>query len=329
MRRPHRTIEVFDISLMAVVTKAMGAFLVLMVVFMPYYSSGPLGQQTAAGIEQSMTESQQDLTDAMKKLVEHKDPDEIAKLLEQVRRKLEWARQQIAQLRRANDQLNAQAERYRAENEQLRKKAEQLEQALKSDTHFLGGTLVNWDCLDVTFDFGALTVDTTWGGDKNIRHGFNGGTTIGVSDSNDDTSLNAASRATAPGEGSHFNNALFFTAVYPKTRYMIVVAKKRLGQGEKIGPFQSAKPLSRSKQDCTVYLTLQRTTVTYDEKRKEIAPKSTYADISRKFVIPKDLYAALLFDMEVNEQGGLSIKAVTDQENNWLADQIAHAVKLP
>ncbi|MEM8575036.1 MAG: hypothetical protein AAGF48_10415 [Pseudomonadota bacterium] len=38
MRRPHRTIETFDISLMAVVTKAMGAFLVLMLLLLPYYT---------------------------------------------------------------------------------------------------------------------------------------------------------------------------------------------------------------------------------------------------------------------------------------------------
>ena len=45
MKRPHRSIETFDISLMAVVTKAMGAFLVLMLLLMPYYRSGPIGQQ--------------------------------------------------------------------------------------------------------------------------------------------------------------------------------------------------------------------------------------------------------------------------------------------
>jgi FtsZ-binding cell division protein ZapB len=41
MRRPHRTIETFDISLMAVVTKAMGAFLVLMLLLLPYYTPEP------------------------------------------------------------------------------------------------------------------------------------------------------------------------------------------------------------------------------------------------------------------------------------------------
>lgn len=45
MRRPRRTIETFDIALMAVVTKAMGAFLVLMLIMLPSYNKVP-GMQT-------------------------------------------------------------------------------------------------------------------------------------------------------------------------------------------------------------------------------------------------------------------------------------------
>jgi type II secretory pathway pseudopilin PulG len=45
MRRPHRSIETFDISLMAVVTKAMGAFLVLMLLLLPYYTPNARTQE--------------------------------------------------------------------------------------------------------------------------------------------------------------------------------------------------------------------------------------------------------------------------------------------
>lgn len=48
-RRPNRQIEVFDISLIAVVTKAMGAFLLVMLL-MPYYSSYPAYQFLAANL---------------------------------------------------------------------------------------------------------------------------------------------------------------------------------------------------------------------------------------------------------------------------------------
>jgi hypothetical protein len=45
LRRPRRSIETFDIALMAVVTKAMGAFLVLMLIMLPSYNKVP-GMQT-------------------------------------------------------------------------------------------------------------------------------------------------------------------------------------------------------------------------------------------------------------------------------------------
>lgn len=41
LRRPHRSIETFDIALMAVVTKAMGAFLILMLLMIPSYVAIP------------------------------------------------------------------------------------------------------------------------------------------------------------------------------------------------------------------------------------------------------------------------------------------------
>jgi len=41
LRRPRRSIETFDIALMAVVTKAMGAFLVLMLIMLPSYNKVP------------------------------------------------------------------------------------------------------------------------------------------------------------------------------------------------------------------------------------------------------------------------------------------------
>jgi len=52
MRRPHRTIETFDISLMAVVTKAMGAFLVLMLLLLPYYTPEPRESDAAELLRQ-------------------------------------------------------------------------------------------------------------------------------------------------------------------------------------------------------------------------------------------------------------------------------------
>ena len=51
LRRANRAIETFDISLMAVVTKAMGAFLVLMLLLVPSYVAMPAMQRQLADDE--------------------------------------------------------------------------------------------------------------------------------------------------------------------------------------------------------------------------------------------------------------------------------------
>lgn len=57
MRRPNRSIETFDISLMAVVTKAMGAFLVMMLLLLPYYSSSSLGKDEAQDLAKKVQDA--------------------------------------------------------------------------------------------------------------------------------------------------------------------------------------------------------------------------------------------------------------------------------
>ena len=56
LRRQNRSIEVFDIALMNVVTKAMGAFLVLMLLMLPAYNAMPQAQQE---VEQAEAKSRQ------------------------------------------------------------------------------------------------------------------------------------------------------------------------------------------------------------------------------------------------------------------------------
>ena len=66
MRRPHRQIEVFDISLMAVVTKAMGAFLVLMLILIPYYPTGPNVEQTVEDAQSKVEDAKANVKEATK-----------------------------------------------------------------------------------------------------------------------------------------------------------------------------------------------------------------------------------------------------------------------
>jgi len=110
MRRSNRNIETFDISLMAVVTKAMGAFLVLMLLLMPYYSSGPIGQQAVSDLAKKVDQIDQKIKDVIDKLTKA-SPEDLRKQLEEALKLLDEARKLIAELKRANDALQAQVKR--------------------------------------------------------------------------------------------------------------------------------------------------------------------------------------------------------------------------
>ena len=107
MKRPHRSIETFDISLMAVVTKAMGAFLVLMLLLIPYYKSGPIAQKPIDDLAKKVEEVDKNIKNVVDKLATASAED-LRKLLDEARKDLDDARKLIAELKRAVDQLNAQ-----------------------------------------------------------------------------------------------------------------------------------------------------------------------------------------------------------------------------
>jgi Skp family chaperone for outer membrane proteins len=164
MRRPNRSIEVFDISLMAVVTKAMGAFLVLMLLLMPYYSSGPVGEKTAAELAEELKEAQKKLNNAIENLkrgeITPEELERLKRLLEDTQRRLQQAQTLADRLKRENDQLNSQVARLENELQdskqklaQEQKKNEELrnELALLSNP-VLSVHVVNSDCLDVVLD---------------------------------------------------------------------------------------------------------------------------------------------------------------------------------
>jgi len=96
LRPANRSIETFDISLMAVVTKAMGAFLVLMLLLVPSYVTMPDIQRKLAGEEvatRALANDQAFLIEENRAL-ERNDPSREQML-----------RQRIAELERENRQL--------------------------------------------------------------------------------------------------------------------------------------------------------------------------------------------------------------------------------
>jgi hypothetical protein len=320
MRRPNRSIEVLDISLMAVVTKAMGAFLVLMVVFMQYYSSGPIGQNTAQELTQQIEQTQKRTTEALRALIDKANPEDIARLLEEARRRLEEARQLIEQLKRENNALNAQAQRLQQENAALEKEIAELQKRLEDSKSIITGHLINWDCMDVRFRL-ALVTNTMYLGNENNRFVLNHGVTLGQPQSGGDSDFRAQNPAStsAPGTGSRFNLSWFRYATDPGN-FALIVVKQADVPFQKIHGFDSGRPLTLSKQDCSVIVSLQTA----------IPSKNNFsAHLPFRIVIPKEAYAQIIHDVRVRAQDGtLDLIDPSPVMRTWLNDQIANAVKV-
>ncbi len=169
MRRPNRSIEVFDISLMAVVTKAMGAFLVIMLLLMPYYSSGPVGEKNAEDLAKKLEQTQSQLSDVLKKLGQYtEDPRELRRLLEEARRRLTEAQALAARLKRDNDALNSQVKRLEARLDDVRHQLAQAKDELRKRRALLASVqLINSDCSDVRLGAALLSKDATATIDRN------------------------------------------------------------------------------------------------------------------------------------------------------------------
>ena len=320
MRRPNRSIEVFDISLVAVVSKAMGAFLVLMIVFMQYYSSGPIGQNTAQQLSQAIEETQKSTVEALRKLVEKASPEDIAKLLEEARRRLEEARNLIDQLKRENNALNAQAQRLEQENAALEKEIEELERKLNNQKFVLTGSLMNWDCMDVRFRLGLVSSNMYLiRGREQDKYVLNDGATLGQSETNSDMEFRRANpnSTSVPGTGARFNNASFYYVTDPGVFHLIVVKQDM--------EFQQLKkhrgyPLKRTQRDCIIFVSLQ----------SALASKDLYrSTFTLRIGVEKDTYATIPYEVRLRgDSGAIELNPPSQAMLAWLSDQIANAAKV-
>lgn len=231
IRRPHRSIEVFDISLMAVVTKAMGAFLVLMLLLMPYYSSGPVGEQNAAQLAQTITQAQKELDLAVQKLAQAKpDPNEIAKLLDEAMKRLREAQELMARLKRDNDALNGQVKRLEENLAEAKKENEDLEKQLADmSTLTMQAQLLSWDCPEVRMELSLLPRQDSYAtkkGDK-IRNVLNVSTpSVGdLVTVTDDDALAAFKdeKSLAPGHGHRFNQSTANSRISKGQNYVMAI----------------------------------------------------------------------------------------------------------
>lgn len=316
MRRPNRTVEVFDISLMAVVTKAMGAFLVLMLLLIPYYT-GPVPLPLAAEMAKQLQEARQKLQEA----AAAGDPAELRRLLQEAQARIEQAERQLDELKRDNDALQAQVKRLegeldeaRAESEELKKKNAELSKSV------VAGQLINWDCRDVRLETGVVTQNTYAVIDGKQEHDFLAYTsTLGDSfvRTDDGVVSQYPNQSTVqPGHGLRFNHAFFRYALQDDTYQMIVVSRSKTQKAVgKVGYY----PLQHAANDCHLLITMDN----YLPGLQQFG--GTFV---QEIVLPKTDYAAIVFTMQFGRDGMKIIDTPTETDN-WFKGLIARAEKEP
>lgn len=318
MHRPHRSIEVFDISLMAVVTKAMGAFLVLMLLLMPYYSSGSLGDKSAADAAKALAEAQNQLKAAMEQLA-NRSPEDLAKLLEETRWRLEEAQRFIAQLKRDNDALNAQARRLDADNSELRDKLAKFEADAKKI--LVNGYLINWDCTGVRIELAIMAKDEYIKETKDhpkliylLNHDRMSieGETYTITD-DEIIAKRPDLSAVARGHGYRFDQSNFNYAAAPGTYYLVLATKSK--SVKKIDGWDG-RALTRVASDCRVLLGLNY----------YVPGDNYYSYWVRDITISNSDYAVMPAQLSVTAKD-IDWQTPSAEAIAWLHDQIDHAEK--
>jgi uncharacterized coiled-coil DUF342 family protein len=133
LSRPRRQFEVFDIAIVAVVTKALGAFLVLVVILLPYYRSDPINAPVVEVVRDNLRDARRAVEAAQSELNKKADHQKLAEQIERARQSIEQAQGYVQGLRNKLDQASGQIKRLEAEAAENKAKAEealrQLDQA--------------------------------------------------------------------------------------------------------------------------------------------------------------------------------------------------------
>jgi septal ring factor EnvC (AmiA/AmiB activator) len=123
MRRPRREVAGGEMALMAVMTKAMGAFLVIMIMLLPYYTGDTAAQQTIDQTNEQIRKAGDDLAQVKQILgkgrLSDQEIDELIKKIEDAQKALDEARALVATLQVKLDQAQSQITRLEAENKAL------------------------------------------------------------------------------------------------------------------------------------------------------------------------------------------------------------------
>lgn len=146
MKRRSREINIFSLSMMDVISGAMGAFLIIVVVLSRYYQSDPANSKSIQQLQENIEQARQRMQRAEDMVRQGGDTQELMRQLEEARRDLHAAQQQTQQLRHRLDEASSQLDRLNKRVDQLDSENAQLERRRPYLVY------VDWECPQLDVD---------------------------------------------------------------------------------------------------------------------------------------------------------------------------------
>lgn len=160
MRRPRRDVGGSEVALMAVITKAMGAFLVLVVIMLPHYVFAPASTENAKRANEQIEQALQNAKSIADKLkagrLTDAEIDDLLQRIERLQASLTAANNEIAALKRSLDQAHSEIERQKTTIETQSQRIAELEAEVKRLTAEIERLR------KVEPDKGAIVATLTW-----------------------------------------------------------------------------------------------------------------------------------------------------------------------
>ncbi len=152
MKRPRREAGGGEIALMAVITKAMGAFLVLVVIMLPHYSYTLIQNRTAEAAQSQIDQAlgkANEISDQLKKgRLTDEEIDKLLKDIEDIKKQLAGLQTLVAALKNELDQARAEIARLTESNKRLEIEVAALKAEIEELKKHLGGSsttaVVSW-----------------------------------------------------------------------------------------------------------------------------------------------------------------------------------------
>jgi hypothetical protein len=146
MKRRNREINIFNLSMMDVISGAMGAFLIILIIFSRYYRSDPLDSKSIKELTQELQEARETLQEIEKMIKGGANIRELLEKLKETQQLLAQAENRVEDLKDKLDQADSQIKRLEKDVDYYKDQADRLKNRLPYIV------LAAWNCPVVDID---------------------------------------------------------------------------------------------------------------------------------------------------------------------------------